>query len=448
MKMKVATSVIVAIGVGLSWSTLSAQSVEASRDDSLAVDVGNRWLVYPQLAVNPTDPEHLLVAAVVTDPSEDITPIHRRCMSAASFDAGDTWVTHEFPVTDCGDPWGAITFEGEAVFTALGEDPSLPEQGRTGLVVYHSADGGRIWNEQPIGLGDGHDRQTLVTDPTSPERRSWLYLMSSRVWRTDVAGLHSSVFLALSRDGGRTFEDAASVQVNNLFHKGETAVVLSDGELVISLVQPSLGDGRTLLASRRAWIMRSSDHGVTFSLPMFVDDRCGPASDQPFAASALVADGSAGQFQDRLYFVCNLAGGDGVVLRYSSDRGETWSTPRTVHSAAVDTLNQGTRRQFRAAAVSENGVIGVAYVELREPGGTCYDVYFAASKDGGASFLPEERISTRTSCPDGTRWRGGGAWWGMATDESGRFRLIWSDARDGRFHLRTSLVEVEIGHGS
>lgn len=418
-----------------------AQTIQVSADVLVPVDFEGRGLVYPHLAVNPMHPEHVLSAAVLTDPSGEAS--RRNCMSAVSFDAGATWESHEFPITDCSDPWVAITPKGEAVFTALGKDPNLPQQGRTGLVLYHSADGGRTWDENPVGLGDGHDRQTLVTDAISPERSNWLYLMSSRVTRTDADGLLSYVYLTRSLDGGRTFENPVSIKVNNLFHKAEPAVVLSDGTLVISLVQPALGDGRTLLGSRRAWVMRSSDHGATFSVPMFVDEACGPAPDQPFAVSALVANESAGPFQDRLYFICNLAGGDGVVVRYSTDGGETWSSPQTVHSAPVDTLTLGTRRQFRAATVNDEGVVGVAYVEFSTPGGECYDAYFAASIDGGVSFLPEERISRKTSCPDQRRWGGGGAWWGMTTDEGGRFRLLWSDAREGRFHLRTSLVKVD-----
>lgn len=426
---------------GPSMGVAVAQTIHTSTDSQVAINFEGRWLVYPHLAVNPTDRKHTVMAAVLTDPSGEVS--RRNCVSGVTFDGGATWESHVFPITDCGDPWVAVTLEGEAVFTALGRDPNLPHQGRTGLVLYHSADGGRTWNERPVGLGGGHDRQTLVTDASSPERRNWLFLMSSRVSRRDNDRLRSEVFVARSRDGGRTFDDSVTITVNNLLHKAETAVFLSDGTMLISLVQPAHGDGRTLLTIRRAWVLRSEDHGATFSLPMFVDESCGPAPDQPFAISALVADESAGPFRDRLYFACNRRGGDGVLVRYSTDGGEAWSAPRTVHSAPADTLGLGTRRQFRAAAVNDEGVVGVAYVDFRTPGGECYDVFFAASIDGGDSFLPEKRISTTTSCPHGSRWAGGGAWWGITTDEVGRFRLLWSDARDGRFHLRTSIVRVE-----
>lgn len=62
--------------------------------------------------------------------------------------------------------------------------------------------------------------------------------------------------------------------------------------------------------------------------------------------------------------------------------------------------------------------------------------------NGGEPFIPEKRVSSRTSCPDGSRWGGGGAWWGLVADATARFRLLWSDAREGRFHLRTEIIDV------
>lgn len=58
-----------------------------------------------------------------------------------------------------------------------------------------------------------------------------------------------------------------------------------------------------------------------------------------------------------------------------------------------------------------------------------------------------------TSCPDPamlggtTLWKDSGAYWGLATDSNGRFRVLWSDARDGMFRLRHATVEVRRGPG-
>jgi len=97
--------------------------------------------------------------------------------------------------------------------------------------------------------------------------------------------------------------------------------------------------------------------------------------------------------------------------------------------------------------------MGIAWVDARHApvGRTYYDIYFGASLDGGESFLPERRITEATSCPEtdanGAIGRifaqSGGDYVGMTAGPDGRFRLLWSDARDGAFHLRMASVTVQ-----
>jgi hypothetical protein len=98
-----------------------------------------------------------------------------------------------------------------------------------------------------------------------------------------------------------------------------------------------------------------------------------------------------------------------------------------------------------------------------------YDVYFAASVDGGASFLPAVRVSSRTSRPDGSgnmrpalgrlryrgdtlvmdflsgysRWKDAGDYIGLTADSSGVFHPVWPDARTGTFQLQTARIEIQ-----
>ena len=105
-----------------------------------------------------------------------------------------------------------------------------------------------------------------------------------------------------------------------------------------------------------------------------------------------------------------------------------------------------------ALTINRRGVVGIAWTDARHgpPQADCYDIYFTASLDGGASFLPEQRISDVTSCPttaaNGAIGRifapSGGDYIGMVADGEGRFRLLWTDARDGPFRLWTTDVEV------
>ncbi len=425
---------------------LGAQLIHVSEDHAVLIGL-EEPLVEPHLVIHPANPAHLLGAALISVATESVEEriARQRCVSFVSTDNGTSWQRHDFPITSCFDPWVAITPDGQAVFTALASHPNLPQQGSGGLIVYHSADGGRTWDDQPIGLGRGHDHQTVVVDRSSSERESWLYVISSRDIRADQGKRRFGVFVARSRNGGKAFDVPVHIRPNNLLILAEIPVVLSDGTLVVSFVEAAGGDGRTLLLRRRAWVVRSTDGGHTFSSPMFVNEACGGPSG--FSLSALVTDTSPGLFRDRLYFACNLPESDGVVVHYSSNGGESWSNPIPVHSLAADTL---VSRKLMAAAVNNKGVVGVAWTDGRKrPGTNCYgyDIYFAASLDGGDTFLPEERVSSATSCPDetvsGRWWSDGGDYFGMATDDGGRFRLLWSDARQGLFQLRTAVVEVD-----
>ena len=76
----------------------------------------------------------------------------------------------------------------------------------------------------------------------------------------------------------------------------------------------------------------------------------------------------------------------------------------------------------------------------------CSDVYFAASLDGGGSFLPEVRVSTTTACnPENVnrRWAMGGDYSNMATSSDGHFHIVWGDARTGVHQLYVAEVVVE-----
>ena len=432
-------------------ATAPAQAIRAGDNVAVTPRLDQRPLVEPHLAIHPTNPRHLLGAAIIGDPTNirGERPYGQSCASFVSLDDGQTWDRHDFPLTHCFDPWVAITPDGHAVFTALAGHASLPHQSPSGLVVFHSADAGLTWDEDPIGLGSGHDHQTVVVDSTSTEHEGWLYIVSSRSIRADDGKRRYTVFVVRSRDGGQSFDPPTTIQPANLYIKAETPTVLSDGSLIVSFVDAAQindgGDGFVLLKRRRAWVVRSTDGGHTFSKPMYVNEACGPE----FRLSPLAADASTGPFRDRLYFACNLPGIAGVVLNYSKDGGEEWSEPVQVHSVAVDTT---VTRKAMALAVNKDGVLGVAWVDdrNREPQRECYEVYFAASLDGGDSFVPEQRVSDSLSCPSTTAngsvagaFGSGGDYFGMVTGPNGRFRLLWSDARDGPFQLWTTWVDVD-----
>jgi hypothetical protein len=418
--------------------TLDAQAVRVSENVPVTVGLGGRPLFEPHLAIHPAKPNHLLGAAIVSvDTGTRLERLRAgTCATFLSLDGGREWRRHDFPITGCFDPWVVITPDGHALFSALGTHPVLPEQGRSGLMVFRSADGGRTWDQTPLGLGRGHDHPTMAVDWGASPRSGWVYLTSHPAW---------DLFIARSRNSGRTFDEPIRVVPNNLHNLAEMPVVLSDGTLIVAFVDvqrdAGQGGGRTgLLRNRRSWVVRSTDGGQTFSSPRFVSEVCGPIPE--YRLAALSADLSSRPFRDRLYFACIRKGGGAIVLNFSADRGEIWSDPIPVHSAPADTT---VLRQNPTLAVNKEGVLGVAWVDSRSaPGMRCFETYFAASLDGGQSFLPEQRVSSARSCPDSTAaWSMGGDYFGMVTTPDGQFHLLWSDARTGVFQLWTAAIKVD-----
>jgi hypothetical protein len=418
------------------------QSLRISTD---TLDLGSRGRPFgePHLTNHPSRAGHLLGVAMVHDPTarlSDSTRARIRCASFVSTDDGRTWQTHLFDIIECFDPWVSITPNGDAVLTALGRDPKFPGQ-TDALVVYHSADGGRTWDAQPVSLGAGHDHPMTVVDRSDPKRASWLYVVSSLAARADNGVLRFGLSVSRSRNGGRTFDPPVFLRPTTLMAKAESPAVLSDGTLVLSYVEPALGDGATKLVRQRAWLMQSRDGGFDFSRPTFINEACGDSS-RGFSLSSLAAGPSELPSSDRLYFACNQSRPSAIVLSASPDRGQSWSAAKSI-DGAVDSLS---RKKLMAMAVNASGVLGVVWSESgRNSAGPCAeDIYFADSFDGGKSFQHPERVAISPSCADaavnGSAWAGD--YFGLVGDNQDRFRLLWSGIRNGRFQLHLSTIVV------
>jgi hypothetical protein len=421
-------------------SEVPAQTLRVAQPISVALGTAENPFYEPHLAINPRNPAHLLAVAIVHGGAsaafEDRMKA-QRCAAFVSFDAGMTWARHDFETTRCFDPWAALTPDGRALVTSLGAHPSMPQQGQVGLVAYRSADGGRTWGEAPSGLGRNYDHTTMVADTNPGRRQGWIYLSSNRTTSVGDGVRREAVQIQRSRDGGATFDDPVFVIPNNLKMFAEMPIVLSDGTLIESFVDASqsvdtggVARAQLLFDRRRAWIVRSSDGGHSFSTPMFVTDACGPPPG--YRLSAFAADVSSGRFANRLYFVCRERSRGPIMLTYSRDGGETWTAARAVHTTAADS---GVAR-VPGIAVNNRGIVLVAWIDAAGGRGrTCEQhLSVAASDDGGASFSRSQLVSSSAACSTG------GDYFGLIALHDGRFRLLWSEMGDRG--LRTTTIEV------
>jgi len=236
------------------------------------------------------------------------------------------------------------------------------------------------------------------------------------------------------------------VTPSNLNLNSDNAVILSDGMLVVPFVdfQRNVDEFNSagMLERRRSWVITSDDGGQHFSPPLLVSEACG------VGFTSLAVDKSSTSFRDRLYFVCTNREQNGIYLDYSADRGEKWSDPIRVNQAQNEIA-----RRIRTVAVNKDGVVAVTWYDRRNDAtGKCWDIFLAASLDGGKTFLPEVRVSTAMSCPEtprnanaAQRWPAGGDYSGLTATSDGFFHVFWSDSRTGIYQLWTARAKVDAG---
>jgi len=440
--------VIAAVGllaVPNSYQRGPAESIRVDSPTVVARASTQHPLDEPYIAVDPRDDQIWVAVAIVRGSALTFPDVlkDQTCASFASIDGGHTWRRHDFPVTGCADPWVVIMDDGHAIASMLAASPAFPAQGSAGLLVFRSDDRGQTW-DGPVGLGASHDHAAMAIDRHGAHR-GWIYITSHKSIRADEGVRRYGPWISRTRDGGKSFDDPVTPIPDNLHNFAEMPAVLADGTLVVSFVDGFYPTERTdrdgAFERRRAWMIRSSDGGHTFSVPLFVNDACGPPPG--FRLSALAADTSGGTFRDRLYFACREKGGGAIVVNHSADRGERWSQPVAVHAPDGDpTVDE----RIPGLAVNRDGVLAVAWIDGRSSTNHHCEqrVFVTASLDGGQSFLPAAAVSSTPRCDDQTRVGSstGGDYFGFAPAADGSFRLLWAEMRDGVKQLVTTVIRV------
>ncbi len=247
----------------------------------------------------------------------------------------------------------------------------------------------------------------------------------------------TDVFVAVSRDGGRTFGEA--VQVNTI--AGEARL---GGELPPRVtLQPRAGSGEPSIAvlwtakgeTTQIKVARSSDGGRTFAPPVALQtssapgDRGWPALtfDSHGTAHAIWLDhrGLAANRTEASRHASHQSGAahDGVAMAQKSG----------LYYAAVDGPSIGERELTKGVcycckttlAAGPDGGLYAAWRHVYE--GNIRDIAFSASRDQGRTFSAPIRISQDewelNGCPDD-----GPA---MAVDATGMVHVIWPTVMQG-----------------
>lgn len=412
-------------------------------------------------AVDPRNPNQVIAGVITaTRPSGGWA-----CKVYASSDGGNTWVDSVFPEqVEFGgaDPQVAFAGDGAALFAALSSVRDEKGRERSALYVHRSEDGGRSWSK-PVVAVVGADHPQMIVDRTGGPHDGRVY----------IAYLHGypeyQISVVRSDDGGRTFGmPVLAASGKGVIGINVTSIhLLSDGTLIVPFADFDFHQKPTppSEATSHLSIVQSADGGDSFSEPAPVGTQFVRLSPSLATFPMFAADATRGRYRDRMYAVwTDYGSGSGrVVFAYSSDKGKTWAQPVPIDPSGAP----GSVQYEAQIAVNQNGIVGVSWFDTRTKDLTHYDEYFAASLDGGVTFLKPVRVSSRTSDAFGTgnlqiipttwkskdqqrvtfissatRWRAAGDYMGLATDPSGRFHLVWSDARSGTYQVWTSVLKV------
>ncbi len=226
---------------GISWGSPPAYADSLRVAPSIVVARASAEHPFdePSLAVDPRDDKRWVAVAIVRGSALTFPDVlkDQTCASFVSADGGNTWNRHEFPVTGCADPWVVFTGEGHVIVSMVAASPVLPGQGSNGLLVFRSEDGGRTWDDTPVGLGPSHDHPVMAIDLHESSHRGWMYISSHRSTRADDGVRRYGPWIVRTRDGGKSFDDPVTVIPNNLHNFAEMPVVLSDGTVIVSFVR-------------------------------------------------------------------------------------------------------------------------------------------------------------------------------------------------------------------
>ena len=468
----------------LGWSVL-AGSVDPARaqEDHTRILVGPNILVTKNstaphaevmVAADPNNARHLLGTGIDLGRSGNRTYV--------TTDGGNHWLEttpigrHRYEY-DSADPQVAFGADGTAYFVS--SDYRQSDTLRTIMAsnggylhLHRSLDGGLSWQE-PVSVDPGYlsDHPQMAVDRTTGRFAGRVYVgaaprKAKQGAPDDEDSALYNVSVYHSTDDGQRFSPPVEAVKPRGGGKGVvlqviTLVVLSDGTLFVGVVD--------LYGEPKRYIYRvlSRDGGMTFSeleriQTVTVEKK--PSSEiRERHLPVFAVDTRPGRFQDRIYCVWDdrRYGTSRILLSYSMDAGSSWSEPKRVDSAAPKHSHQ----YLPAVSVNRNGVVGVSWYDTRESDSNeTHPAFFSASTDGGESFLPSVRLSSRERYPrsnsieispsalDSTEhdlslrfyepksWPG--HYSGLAADATGIFHPFWVDTRRGNTQIWTTRVDV------
>lgn len=414
---------------------------------AVVIDTGAPW--EPAVAVDPTDPLHVVASSQDQSPSSETGMVRSWGLSHVTFDGGLTWETVRLPGGLEGDPahplfrfgWmddsaPAFLPDGTLLWSAIVIEPSrqlAPVHGvGASLVVLRSVDGGLTFDDVVVvadgegwrGTGIGpldldapgashafHDKQWFAIAPDGLALLVWDVVYRGHLRCPDpwVEVECTELVFSTSRDGGRTWTPPAVIADGGIY-SGAFPLILEDGTWVVSYRDTTASEAVVAVSADAGASWSSTVVDLATKFPVLAKGP-GPGGERVTMAYPRSAD-HHDSLQD-------------VALRWSDDGGATWSAPLT--------LDVGEHEGRTNPAIASDGAGGV------------YVTYWHVL-DEGAELRATHVRNGVASAPlvlgvtEGPTWETGD-YMGLAALPDGGAYAVWN-ARHGK-EMRVTSAWVE-----
>jgi len=346
----------------------------------------------PYLAIDPHDPDHIVVAWIGFTPGS-LTGIKVK----ASFDGGHSWsastfLPHAAPIFHSADP--SIAFDtADNVYACYIDYTQTTDSGA--IYVVRSGDGGLTWGTPSRVIGGSDDpgklpldrpwftinpvtNQFYVTSKPAP----WLPPPNRAYFRTSSnEGATWAAWRYIDTTGYLIGPDIAGPMI--------TPAVGSDG--VFHAVYPSYLSSQNVYPQ---YILASSaNNGATFTYNTVY--RGLPATNDSLAKVGYHLEVDPTNPQHLVFNFLNSPNGDlDVFIIQSTNGGSTWTTPQRVNDDAV---GNGKMQDMTWCTFDVNGDLIVGWRDRRDAPGTGYqqpsETWGAILRNDSTHFTPNFKIS-------------------------------------------------------
>jgi hypothetical protein len=282
----------------------------------------------------------------------------------------------------------------------------------SGILASYSDDFGAHWShpqviKQDQGGNNLNDKESITGDPAS----GYVYAIWDRlVVANSHANLHAvenaigyrgPTWFASSANNGQSWSPARKIYdpgENNQTIANQIAVepdgTLLDVFILINNFKNAHGTRGLNVA-----VMRSSDHGLTWSRPVIVSKLADqtvvtPGDNLPVRTGDIIPDIAIDRSSGAAYVAWQDArsGRPAIYLAKSTDGGVHWSAPQKVSDSPA-----GVQAFTGSVDVNSDGAVGVTFYDFRNDTSSTAtaltDYWFRASTDGGASWGNSKRVT-------------------------------------------------------